>query len=249
MEDSVSKNILIKIITVSSMIEKKINNSTDYGRNFHRKSSLILYFSESINNFKFHRRPKWFSLVFCGRIIHPIKNHGCSDESRRQKDIRSIEIQRRYMRLRETLDSFVFSFQAADTTVRISYMSGYFSSPYLRDDDRCRTFSFSFTLTAYIPHDRAARSLSASFLPSFFHHSARSNRWSNPDFLLIAARGTRACKALSRRSNVRYPGECFLRRFHGNEKTQKAHRNYFAVVDRRSARPHNNFSTSLYHSA
>lgn len=74
------------------------------------------------------------------------------------------------------------------------------------------------------------------FLPSFYHHSARSNRWSNPDFLLIAARGTRACKALSRRSNVRYPGECFLRRFHGNEKTQKAHRNYFAVVDRRSPR-------------
>lgn len=73
--------------------------------------------------------------------------------------------------------------------------------------------------------------------PSFYHHSARSNRWSNPDFLLIAARGTRACKALSRRSNVRYPGECFLRRFHGNEKTQKAHRNYFAVVDRRPARP------------
>lgn len=140
-------------------------------------------------------------------------------------------------RLRETLDSFVSPFQPRIRPWEYRVCPGYFSSPYLRDDDRCRTFSFSFTPSPRISLMTAARSLSASFLPSFYHYSARSNRWSNPDFLLIAARGTRACKALSRRSNVRYPGECFLRRFHGNEKTQKAHRNYFAVVDRRSARP------------
>lgn len=139
---------------------------------------------------------------------------------------------------------FRLSLSASDTTVEISCMPGYFSLPYLRDDDRCRTFSFSFTSVRVYP-SWPPRVLYP--LPSFYHHSARSNRWSNPDFLLIAARGTRACKALSRRLNVRYPGECFLRRFHENEKTQKAHRNYFAVVDRHPAR--NNFSTSLYHSA
>lgn len=47
---------------------------------------ILLYFSEFTNNF-FQIPPpsKLFSLeisvVFCRRIIHPIKNHGCSDES------------------------------------------------------------------------------------------------------------------------------------------------------------------------
>lgn len=55
---------------------------------------------------------------------------------------------------------------------------------------------FSFTRSAYPSQPYiAARVLHP--LPSFYHYSARSNRWSNPDFLLIAARGTRACKTLS----------------------------------------------------
>lgn len=75
---------------------------------------------------------------------------------------------------------------------------------------------FSFSFARIIPRDRIApRSLLSISLSSL--HSARSNRWSNPDFLLIAARGTRACKARSL-SLTPYtvaippnPNECSLR--------------------------------------
>lgn len=144
-------------------------------------------------------------------------------------------------RLRKTSDSFVSLAFNRDCR-NIVYARLFFLALFTAAMIDAERSPFSFIRSAYPSHiPAAARGFSIrvlpSFLPSYFHHhhySARSNRWSNPDFLLIAARGTRACKTLQPFGRTfRYPVERFLRRFHGNEKTQKAHRNYFAVVDRR----------------
>lgn len=94
-------------------------------------------------------------------------------------------------------------------------------------------------------HPPRGFSLSAFFLPPPF--SPRSNRWSNPDFLLIAARGTRACKMLRLRSNVLYPDELYVLYV---SIEMKRHRRHIEIISPSSiAVPHagHNFSTSLYH--
>jgi len=147
-------------------------------------------------------------------------------------------------RLRITSDSFVSRFQPQLQEYRIR--SVIFPHPILRGDDRCRAFFFLFSSrSAYPSQPRiAARVLR----PSFYHYSARSNRWSNPDFLLIAARGTRACKTLS--PSVEHS---LSRRTlsHVVSMEMKRHRRYTEIISPSSIvvpRAANNFSTSLYHS-
>lgn len=98
--------------------------------------------------------------------------------------------------------------------------------------------SVSLLFARVHPPRGRAFSLSALFLPPPF--SPRSNRWSNPDFLLIAARGTRACKSLKLRSNVRYPDELYV------SMEMKRHKRHIEIISPSSIAGHN-FSTSLYH--
>lgn len=186
------------------------------------------------------------SVVFRGCIMYPIKNHRYFEWiHRRQKDTHPLKYDD-IIRSRETLDSFV---SPADTTVGISCVPGYFSSPYLRDDDRCRMFSFSFTPSAYILHDRHAFSIRffPSFLPSTtIQPKAIAGAIPTSYWLrlgeLVRVRRSAVGRTFAIPANASYVVSMEMKR----------HRRHIEIISPSSIvvpRARNNFSTSLYHSA
>lgn len=188
------------------------------------------------------------SVVFCEHIIHPIKNHRYSDESIDDKKTRvHWNTTNCYtFAIARDVGQFRLSLSAADTTVGISCMLGYFSSPYLRDDDRCRTFSFSFTLPAYIPHGyRAFLYPLLSFLPSTIQPEAIAGAIPTSYWLrlgeLVRVRRSAVGRTFAIPANASYVVSMEMKR----------HRRHTKIISPSSIVPraHNNFSTSLYHSA
>lgn len=116
------------------------------------------------------------------RILRPlsnvsvrlIKNH--SDESTNDKKIfrplKYVVLYARDCERRRTVLSPSFQPRIHDCRRVGVYARFYFSPPYLRSDDRCRMFSFSFA--RIIPRDRIAHVLLSIPLPSLL--PARSNR-------------------------------------------------------------------------